>query len=81
MSDILINTGLGIMLLGAVYGLIIAIIGYRNRPKSTAPASPMYAAFQTGHKSPRMKTRIRIWAIMMIAGLLLTGVGISIPLS
>lgn len=76
MADILIYSGLGIMLIGSLYGIYVAIRGMRSR--HTPYEQNLLTAFQFGPVSPEMKKLIIVWAIIMVVGLIITAIGLSI---
>lgn len=79
MADIFIYSGLGIMLLGALYGIYVAIRGIRSRKDD---GSGMLSAFnfQFGSVNPEMKRLIINWGIIMVAGFIVTCIGLAIGL-
>lgn len=80
MVNFFIYSGLGIMLLGALYGLCIAVKGYLSRIKSGENRSNIFNGFMPGNVSSQMRKLIRTWGIIMIAGAILTGIGLALGL-
>ncbi len=77
MANIFIYTGIVIMLLGALYGVCIAVKGIRGRKGNE---SENMFSFQFGSVSPGMKKLIAIWGAVMIVGFIITGIGLAIGL-
>ena len=81
MANVFIYAGLIVMLAGAVFGLFVAVKGYRQTDWRKAGRISYYARFTHGNShSPEMKKLTRIWGIIMLAGLILTAIGIAIGL-
>lgn len=78
MANTFIYCGLGIMLLGALFGFFVAVKGYRHTDWSKVKKISYWGKFQRGKLTPQMKRLIWIWAGVMILGFALTGVGISL---
>lgn len=76
MTNVLIYGGLGIMLLGAVFGFFVAVKGYRATDWSKVKRMQVNL-FHQGSTTPRMKRLILAWGIIMIIGLIITGIGIA----
>lgn len=79
MANIFIYTGIGIMLLGALYGVCIAVKGIGSRKGNGSEIQNMFS-FQFGSVSPGMKKLIAIWGAVMIVGFIITGIGLAIGL-
>lgn len=79
MADIFIYTGLAIMLIASIYGIVVAVKGYRSHLRDS-PGRSATASFLLGTVTPKMKRPIIIWAIGIITGLLITGIGTAIGL-
>lgn len=80
MANAFIYAGLIVMLTGAVFGLFVAVKGYRQSDWHSIGKISYYARFTHGGTSPEMKRLTRIWGIIMVAGLILTGIGLAIGL-
>lgn len=78
-TNALIYTGLGILLLGTIYGIYVAVKGYEGR-KGDGGKISLLTGFQPGSVTPQMKRLIWIWGVIMIIGFVLTGIGITIGL-
>lgn len=68
------------MLVGAIFGLIIAVKGYMQTEWRQVRRISYWNNFQFGQMSPQMRKLTRIWAIIMVLGFILTGIGLSIGL-
>ncbi len=80
MDNILIYTGLGILLLGACFGIYVSLKGLRNR-KSKHSATPLaIPLFQSEPDDPEMKKLKKIWSAVIVIGFIFTGIGIAIAL-
>lgn len=79
MANIFIYIGIAIMLLGALYGVCIAVKGIRSRKSNSSEIQNIFS-FQFGSVSPGMEKLIAIWGIVMIAGFIITGIGLAIGL-
>lgn len=77
-ADWFIYPGLGILLLGAIFGFYVAYKGYRSTDWSNLKRISSRAVFFRGEPTPSMKKLIRTWMIIMIAGFILLAIGISI---
>lgn len=80
MANSFIYSGLAVMLLGAVFGIFVAVKGFRETEWTEAKRISIRGSFTRGYVSPRMKKLIRIWVLVMIAGFLITGIGLAIGL-
>ncbi|MCI8998225.1 MAG: hypothetical protein HFJ95_04440 [Muribaculaceae bacterium] len=80
MTNILIYSGLGILLLGSIFGIFVALKGYRNDARSDIKGMSSTGFFQQHKISPEMKKLTRVWGCIMISGFILLGIGISIGL-
>lgn len=81
MTNILIYGGLGILLLGSVFGFFVAYKGYKETDWGGVKRISARGAFTRGPKTPAMKRLVRLWLAIMILGFVLLGAGISIGLS
>ncbi len=72
-ADWFIYPGLGILLLGAIFGFYVAYKGYRSTDWSNLKRISARATFFRGEPTPAMKK-----LIIMIAGFILLAIGISI---
>lgn len=79
MTDFLIYTGLGVLLLGAVYGIYVALMGLKEQNNGSIRWSSLFY-FHFGAQSPKMRKLTRNWAVIMIAGAILTAIGIAVGL-
>lgn len=78
MKDILIYAGLAVLLAGALLGLYIALKGFFGSNK------PMTQRFRLDYLHPgsqnvRLKPLLRLWSIIMLAGVAIIGIGAAIP--
>lgn len=80
MANIFIYTGLVIMLVGAVFGFFVAIKGYRETDWQDVKKISIWAGFQRGPLNPAMRRLTKIWAALMLIGIILLAIGISIGL-
>ncbi len=80
MANVFIYAGLIVMLAGAVFGLFVAVKGYLQSDWRSIGKISYYARFTHGSTSPEMKRLTRMWGIIMVAGLILTGIGLAIGL-
>lgn len=80
MANAFIYAGLIVMLTGAVFGLFVAVKGYRQSDWRSIGKISYYARFTRGNSSPEMKRLTHMWGIIMVAGLILTGTGLAIGL-
>lgn len=80
MGNILMYTGLGIMLLGAIFGFFVAVKGYKETDRSGVKKISLWAGFQRGPMNPAMKRLTKIWGVIMFAGLVIVFTGIAIGL-
>lgn len=80
MANIFIYSGLCIMILGSLYGIYVAIKGFRSRLGNGSEKQNMLSFFQFGPVSQEMKKLITIWGVIMLAGLIITCVGLAIGL-
>ena len=67
------------MLLGALYGIYIAITGMKSRNENCFKNQNIFGV-QLGSMTPKMKKLLTVWGIIMVIGLMLTGIGIAIGL-
>ena len=74
MVDFFIYSGLIILLVGSLYGIFVAVKGFRSRADGQRP---LVEGFGFGPVSPRMRRLIWIWGIIMIAGFVLTAIGLT----
>lgn len=81
MADIFIYTGLGIMLLGAIFGLGVAVKGYKETDWSGVRKISIWGGFQRGGISPVMRKLTYIWVGIMIMGFIFVGIGLSVGLN
>ncbi|MDO4319022.1 MAG: hypothetical protein Q4C34_00460 [Bacteroidales bacterium] len=81
MASIFIYAGLGIMLVGAAYGIYVAVKGLETRKGDSSKPHPFIAGFQFGPVSPEMRRLITVWGVIMIVGLIVTGIGVAIGLN
>ncbi len=79
MANIFIYIGFCIMLLGALYGIYVAIKGIRMRKTDGVEKLNMFN-FQFGSVNPEMKRLITIWGIIMVVGFIVTGIGLALGL-
>ena len=80
MANLFIYGGLGILLAAAVFGFFVAVKGYRET-KGNMPRRIVPFDFSQVPESPQMKKLIRIWSVGMIAGFIITGIGIALGLN
>lgn len=80
MANIFIYTGLAILLIGVVFGFVVAVKGYRATDWHSVKKISYRGMFQRGEPTPQMKTLIRIWGAVMILGFIITGIGLAIGL-
>lgn len=80
MDDILIYTGLTILILGSVYGIYAAVKGCREQGFGFGDILTLNR-FNRTPTSPAMKRRITIWAVIMAVGFIVTGIGIATGLN
>ena len=73
MSDILIYCGLGLMLIASIYGLFVAIKGYRRQHSVGLLSFPV-----SNPPDPTIKRLIKIWGILMFAGFVIIGIGMIV---
>lgn len=79
MANIFIYSGLGILILGSLFGIYIAVRGIKEsggKFSSELQLNP----FNLVNRSPIMKRLTKIWMIIMVIGFIVTGIGISIGL-
>lgn len=80
MANIFIYIGFGIMLIGAAYGIFVAIKGIESRKRNGDKVHSFITGFQFGPVSPEMKRLMIIWGIIMLMGFIFTGIGLAIGL-
>ncbi|MBO5455803.1 MAG: hypothetical protein J6A20_04735 [Muribaculaceae bacterium] len=79
MANIFIYSGLGILILGSLFGIYIAVRGIKEsggKFSSELQLNP----FNHVNRSPVMKRLTKSWMIIMVIGFIVTGIGISIGL-
>lgn len=74
MADVFIYGGLGILLIGCVYGLFVAIKGFLESKGRNVAMS----FFNPSTVSPQMRRLIRIWAWLMVLGFVSLGIGLEL---
>lgn len=79
MVNLFIYTGFGILLIGAVYGLFIAIKGFKTTDW-TGSSRNHESSFNRGKNSPIMKKLTKIWYVTMLIGFMFIATGITIGL-
>lgn len=79
MANVFIYAGLCIMLLGALYGIYVAITGMRDRNEDRLKKQNMFGV-HFGFMTPKMKKLMTVWGIIMVLGFIITGIGIAIGL-
>lgn len=79
MANVFIYAGLCIMLLGALYGIYVAITGMRDRNEDRLKKQNMFGV-HFGSMTPKMKKLMTVWGIIMVLGFIITGIGIAIGL-
>lgn len=81
MADVFIYSGLGILLLGAVYGLCIAVKGYRDGRKRGESNLSLFFGFNFGSATPQMRRLTVIWGIISIIGFIVLVIGLATGLN
>ena len=81
MANMFIYSGFTILLIGAAFGLIIAVKGYKETDWGKIKRISYFGDFQRGEKSLKIKRLTRIWCGIMIAGFIVLGIGLSIGLN
>lgn len=79
MYSIIIYCGLGILLIGSIFGFYVAYKGLRDSNGGLARSIKLNV-FTQGPPSPYMRKLIKIWLAIMLIGFIITGIGISIGL-
>lgn len=69
------------MLIGALFGFYVAVKGFRATDWPGIKKISIMSGFQRGKNSPEMKRLTRIWMGVMIAGFILTGIGLTIGIN
>lgn len=77
MANLLIYGGLGLLIIGACFGIFIAIKGGRETGWADVRGLSL---FNHDKISPQMKKLTSVWAVIMIIGLLIAGIGLAIGL-
>ncbi len=77
MASIFIYCGLGILLAGTFYGLFVACKGLKESGGILRRPMP-FKTFSQGPPTPKMRKLIRYWYIIMLTGLIITGIGLAI---
>lgn len=77
MANVFIYGGLGVLLLGSIFGVYVAVKGYMatNWSKTKRIIGP---SFYHGNVDPKTERLVRIWVITMFIGFILTGIGMAI---
>lgn len=80
MDNILIYTGLTILILGSLFGIYTAVKACREQ--DTSPWHILWVnPLERRPVSKAIKRRIITWGIIMAAGFIITGAGIAIGLN
>ena len=65
------------MFLGAVFGFFVAIKGYSETRERGINRFQVSAFFNHSDPSPTLRRLVRIWTLIMMAGIALTAIGIA----
>lgn len=81
MVDFFIYTGLGIMLLGSLFGIYVGFKGMKSLQENGSGARNILSRFEFRPVSPELKRLINIWRLIMLIGMVVTGIGLAIGLN
>lgn len=77
MTNVFIYGGLGILLIGAVFGLFVAIKGYKEQNRNGKNHAFLSGVFMRGPMTPEMRKLVSIWGGITIVGFIILVIGIS----
>ena len=77
MANVFIYGGLGVLLLGSIFGVYVAIVGMKATDWGKTKRI-IGASFYHGNVDPKTKRLVRIWVITMFIAFILTGIGMAI---
>ena len=78
MDIYLIYGGLGLLLLGTLFGFVVAVKGHKATDWKNVKNISARGRFYWGDVSPEMRRLARVWTGIMIVGFILIGIGLSI---
>lgn len=80
MVDFLIYIGFGVMLVGALFGIVVAVKGMRENNWADVRNISLWSPFHRKQLSPLMRRLTGAVGLLMLAGMVLAGIGIIIEL-
>ena len=81
MANLFIYIGVGIMLFGTIFGMYVAIRGYREIDWSSVKRRPMFGNLSQHKMTPAMRKLTWMWCAIMFFSFIIVGVGLSIGLA
>lgn len=78
MANVFIYGGLAILLIGTLFGLFVAIKGLSESKSGSKGKAVSLMIFNPSPVSPEMRRLFKIWAWLMVCGLVAVGIGLAI---